>query len=54
MGKLEVDVGESMDFFEALSWVKALGFDRVVVEGDAKGVVDAIAVSTSLISVYGD
>lgn len=29
-----------MDFFEALSWVKDLGLENVVIEGDSKIVAD--------------
>lgn len=42
-GKLHVDEGEAMGLHEALSWIKNLGFQRVVVEMDSKLVVDGIA-----------
>lgn len=41
-GCYEVDVGEAMGFLEALTWLKRLDIIKVVIEGDAKGVVDAI------------
>lgn len=41
-GCLSVDLGEAMGFSEVLSWVKSLQLDRVIVEGDAKIVIDAI------------
>lgn len=53
-GRLDVDVGEAMGFFEDLFWVKALGFESVVIEGDAKVVMDAIATPSTLSSVFGD
>ncbi|KAL8504994.1 hypothetical protein ACS0TY_016261 [Phlomoides rotata] len=37
-----VQVGETMCIFEALSWAKNLNLEKVVVEDDAKIVVDAV------------
>lgn len=53
-GRLEVDIGEVMGFFEALSWLKYLNLGVVVIEGDSKVVVDAIAASSPSVSVFGD
>ncbi|KAL8474699.1 hypothetical protein ACS0TY_031225 [Phlomoides rotata] len=53
-GYLEVDISEAMRFMEALSWVKHLGFENVIVEGDSKVVVDAILSSASSESSFED
>lgn len=41
---LEMDEGEAMWVFEALSWIKDLGFQRVIIEMDAKLVFDVLQV----------
>ncbi|KAL8477087.1 hypothetical protein ACS0TY_029410 [Phlomoides rotata] len=51
---LDVDIGEAMGFMEALSWVKDLGLQNVVIEGDAKIVVDAINLKTEGVSAFHD
>lgn len=53
-GRLEVDVGEVMGFFEALSWLQTLNLGSVVIEGDSKIVVDALKSSNTLDSIFGD
>ncbi|KAL8528675.1 hypothetical protein ACS0TY_006212 [Phlomoides rotata] len=53
-GCMNVDKGEVMGFFEALSWVKSLDMANEIVEGDAKIVVDAIHASNTFNSVFGD
>ncbi|KAL8530720.1 hypothetical protein ACS0TY_007672 [Phlomoides rotata] len=53
-GYLEVDIGEAMGFIEALSWVKCMGLENVIVEGDSKVVVDVILSSVSSESSFGD
>ncbi|KAL8521752.1 hypothetical protein ACS0TY_012047 [Phlomoides rotata] len=42
VGCVTVDVGEAMGFYEALLWLKDLGIENVIVEGDVKLIVDAI------------
>ncbi|KAL8515324.1 hypothetical protein ACS0TY_014147 [Phlomoides rotata] len=49
-----VDVGEAIGFFEALSWLKEMDYGEVVVEGDAKIVVDAVNFAKVMNSVFGD
>ncbi|KAL8536818.1 hypothetical protein ACS0TY_012117 [Phlomoides rotata] len=44
--KLRVDEGETMDLLEALSWIKGLRLDLVIVEVDAKMMHDALKVNT--------
>ncbi|KAL8485142.1 hypothetical protein ACS0TY_027436 [Phlomoides rotata] len=47
--------GEAIGLFEALTWVKELDLRNVLIEMDAKLVVDAFnAPSTNVISVFGD
>ncbi|KAL8556989.1 hypothetical protein ACS0TY_004456 [Phlomoides rotata] len=41
-------------FMGALSWVKNLGFQNVIVEGDSKIVVDVILSSSACDSSFGD
>ncbi|KAL8479489.1 hypothetical protein ACS0TY_026401 [Phlomoides rotata] len=50
----DVDIGEAMGFMEALSWVKNLGLQNVVIEGDAKIVVDSINLKTKGVSAFLD
>ncbi|KAL8488919.1 hypothetical protein ACS0TY_024534 [Phlomoides rotata] len=50
----EVDVGEAIGFFEALSWLKEMNNGEVIVEGDAKIVVDAVNSTKDMNSVFGD
>lgn len=42
LGYKEVDIVEAMSFFEALSWLKVLELEDVIIEGDSKLVVEAI------------
>lgn len=49
-----VTEGEALGFFEALSWIKDLGLEKVVIEGDAKVVVDAINSHHTYNTVFGD
>ncbi|KAL8552797.1 hypothetical protein ACS0TY_001469 [Phlomoides rotata] len=51
---MDVDEGEALGFLEALSWVKSLGLDNGIIEGDAKVVVDEINSSKSYNSFFGD
>lgn len=51
---LSPDEGEALGFFEALSWIKSWGLTNVIVEGDAKVVVDAIKSSSVNNSIFGD
>ncbi|KAL8510726.1 hypothetical protein ACS0TY_017518 [Phlomoides rotata] len=44
-----VDEGEVMGLLEALSWIKQLGFEKVIFEVDAKLVFDALAVMVGLV-----
>lgn len=53
-GCVEVRVGEIMDFYEALSWVKHLNMERTIIEGDAKVVADVIQSSSSSCSIFYD
>ncbi|KAL8521358.1 hypothetical protein ACS0TY_011763 [Phlomoides rotata] len=53
-GVVDVDIGESMGFLEALSWVKNLNLVIVVVDEDAKLVVDPIRSSNSRVSIFGE
>ncbi|KAL8547886.1 hypothetical protein ACS0TY_007264 [Phlomoides rotata] len=53
-GYPEVDVGEAIGFFEALSWLKEMDYGEVLVEGDAKIVVDAVNSNKVMNSVFGD
>lgn len=43
-----VDVGEALGIYEALSWVKQLGLERIVVEGDSKVVFDIRKIRSTL------
>ncbi|KAL6524622.1 hypothetical protein OROHE_016293 [Orobanche hederae] len=47
-------IAEAWGFLEAVRWAEAMGLVDVVVEGDAKVVVDAINRCTPDISVFGD
>ncbi|KAL8524527.1 hypothetical protein ACS0TY_014203 [Phlomoides rotata] len=49
-----VDVGEVWGVCEALSWVKELDFDRVIVEMDSKRVHDAILAPSLPDTIFGD
>lgn len=53
-GMVPADVGEAMGFVEALSWVKGMKLENVIVEGDARLVVDAIDSSERNCSSFGD
>ncbi|KAL8523568.1 hypothetical protein ACS0TY_013515 [Phlomoides rotata] len=50
----EVNVGEAIGFFEALSWLKEMNYGEVIVEEDAKIVVDAVNSTKDMNSVFGD
>ncbi|KAL8474504.1 hypothetical protein ACS0TY_031094 [Phlomoides rotata] len=52
--RLDFDIGEAMGFMEALSWVKNLGLQNFVVEGDVKTVVKAINLKTEGVSTFYD
>ncbi|KAL8521698.1 hypothetical protein ACS0TY_012002 [Phlomoides rotata] len=52
--KLRVDEDETMDLLEALSWIKGLRLDLVIVEVDAKMMHDALKVNTPDDYVFGD
>lgn len=41
-GSLTPKEAEAVGFLEALSWLKSKGIDRVILEADAKEVVDSI------------
>ncbi|KAL8554186.1 hypothetical protein ACS0TY_002410 [Phlomoides rotata] len=43
-----------MGFMEALSWVKDLGLQNVVIEGDSKIVIDAINLNVEGVSAFHD
>lgn len=43
-----------MRFFEALSWIKNMDLQGVIVEGGVKVIVDDILSNTHSASVYGD
>lgn len=47
-------IDEAWGFLEAVSWAKDLGLTNVIIEGDAKLVVDAIYMGTFDISIFGD
>ncbi|KAL8527918.1 hypothetical protein ACS0TY_005652 [Phlomoides rotata] len=49
-----VEEGEALGFLEALLWVKSLGLDNGIIEGDAKVVVNGINSSKAYNSVFGD
>lgn len=51
---MSADIGEAMGFVEALSLVKRLSLDKVIIKGDAKIVVDAINSSSTFNSSFGD
>ncbi|KAL8472197.1 hypothetical protein ACS0TY_029424 [Phlomoides rotata] len=53
-GLYEPEVGETIELHEALSWIKELGLARVIVEMDAKNVVDAINGDEENNSIFGD
>lgn len=53
-GCVDVDVSETMGFLEVLSWVKNLGLQNLIVGGDSKCTVDAIAGSRASIYSFGD
>ncbi|KAL8470914.1 hypothetical protein ACS0TY_033480 [Phlomoides rotata] len=53
-GLYEPEEGEAIGLHEALSWIKDLGVTKVVIEMDAKNVVDAINGSVEYNSVFGD
>ncbi|KAL8547905.1 hypothetical protein ACS0TY_007278 [Phlomoides rotata] len=48
------DEGEALGLFEALSWIRSLGLERIIVELDAKNVSDAMLSNRSLNSMFGD
>lgn len=54
MGCKDVELGEAMGFYEALSWIKSLVISKVILEGNAKIVVDDIKSDHSYLSVFGD
>lgn len=41
-----MDIGEVMGFYEALTWVRNLGLENVVIEGDSKLVINDIGSHT--------
>lgn len=53
-GRVEVDVGEAMGFYEALSWLHAQELENVIIEGNFKIVVDAIASGSSGLTTFYD
>ncbi|KAL8473654.1 hypothetical protein ACS0TY_030483 [Phlomoides rotata] len=53
-GVFRVDEGEAMGLLEAFSWIKQLGFERVIFLIDAKLVFDALAATGSASSVFND
>ncbi|KAL8549271.1 hypothetical protein ACS0TY_008208 [Phlomoides rotata] len=53
-GLYKLEEGEAIGFHEALSWIKYLGETRVVIEMDAKIVVDAVNGHEEHNSVFGD
>ncbi|KAL8530588.1 hypothetical protein ACS0TY_007571 [Phlomoides rotata] len=53
-GCVGADIREALGFFEALSWLKEVRYDEVMVEGDAKIVVDAINSPVKQNSTFGD
>ncbi|KAL8488536.1 hypothetical protein ACS0TY_024713 [Phlomoides rotata] len=53
-GYVEVKVGEAMGFFEVLSWAKSMNLEKVVIEGDAKVVVDALNSRALNHTIFGD
>ncbi|KAL8515507.1 hypothetical protein ACS0TY_014262 [Phlomoides rotata] len=53
-GLYEPEEGEAIGLHEALSWIKDLRVSRVVVEMDAKNVVDAVNGNEEFNSVFGD
>ncbi|KAL8529656.1 hypothetical protein ACS0TY_006912 [Phlomoides rotata] len=54
LGCMEVDVGEAHGFLKALSWIKEMGLEKVMVKGDAKIEVNAIKSDLPYNSVNGD
>ena len=53
-GCFSSNIAEAICLREALSWLKAGGFGKVIVESDAKAVVDAVNGSFSDISEFGN
>lgn len=53
-GCVDVGTGEAMGFLEALSWIKGLSLQNVIVEGGTKSTVDAIVGSGSCIASFGN
>ncbi|KAL8529029.1 hypothetical protein ACS0TY_006481 [Phlomoides rotata] len=51
---MDVDIGKAMGFMEALSWVKNCGLQNVMIEGDAKIVVDVIRLGLDGVSGFND
>lgn len=47
-------MAESRGFLEAISWARELGLENIIIDGDAKRVVDAINCGNSYNQVFGD
>ncbi|KAL8488936.1 hypothetical protein ACS0TY_025013 [Phlomoides rotata] len=41
-GCVDFKIGEAMGFLEAVSWAKSMNLEKVVIEGDAKVVVETV------------
>ncbi|KAL8543899.1 hypothetical protein ACS0TY_004448 [Phlomoides rotata] len=53
-GRLDVDTGEAMSFLEAISWVKYLQLQKIVIKGNSKVVVDALNSPHIDVSIFDD
>ncbi|KAL8473140.1 hypothetical protein ACS0TY_030102 [Phlomoides rotata] len=51
-GVFRVDEGEAMGMLEALSWVKQLGFEKIIIEIDAKIVYDVLFLNIAATLVF--
>lgn len=53
-GIMKVDEGEAWGLWEAVCWVRSLGYNRVVIEVDAKRVTDAIKSEEDMNTPFGN
>ncbi|KAL8463261.1 hypothetical protein ACS0TY_034052 [Phlomoides rotata] len=54
LGVYAVELGEAIGVYEALSWIKGLGMERVVVKMDAKLVFDGVTGVPESRSIFGN